>query len=186
MLKYTPTVLELCVRTFSTATHHFSWIAITPFRHYNRQYHWCPIFCICCFLCHRSVWKNPFFFSPEKARLVSLYKRLTAKSTEELDRVFGFCLMYVLSGQMGMSQKPSGVAGTHRRESDTPQHHRKMHGQGRWGPRVNNLVRNCATVRLLAGHRVLRRSCLNFSTSKLLRCPPICQLSQDSLPIRCY
>lgn len=132
------------------------------------------------------MWKNPFFFSPEKARLVSLYKRLTAKSTEELDRVFGFCLMYVLSGQMGMSQKPSGVAGTHRRESDTPQHHRKMHGQGRWGPRVNNLVRNCATVRLLAGHRVLRRSCLNFSTSKLLRCPPICQLSQDSLPIRCY
>lgn len=61
-----------------------------------------------------------------------------------------------------------------------------MLGQDRWGPRVNNLVRNCATVVLLAGHRVLRRSCLNFSTSKLLRCPPICQLSQDSLPIRCY
>lgn len=186
MGKYTPTVLELSVRTFSTAAHHFSWVAITPFRRHKMQYHWCQehIFCICCFLCHRSVCKNPFF--SEKVRLVSLYKRVTAKSTEDLDGVFGFRLMYVLWGQMGMSQKPSGVAGTHRRESDTPHHHRKMHGQGRWGPRVNNLVRNCATVRLLAGHRVLRRSCLNFSTSKLLRCPPICQLSQDSLPIRCY
>lgn len=51
---------------------------------------------------------------------MSLCKRVTAKSTEELDGVFGFGLMYVLSGQMGMSQKPSGVAGTHRRESDTP------------------------------------------------------------------
>lgn len=70
----------------------------------------------------------------------------------------------------------------------TPRHLQPpiMLGQGRWGPRVNNLVRNCATAVLLAGHGVLRRSCLNFSTSKLLRCPPICQLSQDSLPIRCY
>lgn len=131
-----------------------------------------------------SLW-IPFFLE-EEVRLVSRYQRVTSKSTVELDMVFGFRLMYVLSGQMGMSQKPSGVAGTHRRESGSPRHRRKMHGQGRWGPRVNNLVRNCATVRLLAGHRVLRRSCLNFSTSKLLRCPPMCQLSPDSLPVRCY
>lgn len=39
---------------------------------------------------------------------------MTDKSTEDLDGLFGFRLMYVLSGQMGMSQKPSGVAGTHR------------------------------------------------------------------------
>lgn len=103
-------------------------------------------------------------------------------------------LMYVPSRQMGVSQKPSGVAGKQKeRKANTPHPSPQLHlqpsimlGQGRWGPRVNNFVRNCTTVVLLAGHRVLRRSCLNFSTSKLLRCPPICQLSQDSLPIRCY
>lgn len=61
-----------------------------------------------------------------------------------------------------------------------------MLGQGRWEPTGRQLSQEIAPlVVLLAEHRVLHRSCLNFSTSKLLRCPPICQLSQDSLPIRC-
>lgn len=79
----------------------------------------------------------------------------------------GFHLMYVQSGQMAFWCKRQHGSG-----SNFPPPSYIMHDQGRWGPRVNTLVRNCATVRLLAGHRVLHRSCLNFSTSKLLRCPP--------------
>lgn len=108
------------------------------------------------------------------------------KSTHELDRVpvAWLSLNVCTTRTDGHESKAFWCGRQHRRGSDAPPY--IMHGQGRWGPWVNNLVRNCATVRLLAGHRVLRRSCLNFSTSKLLRCPPICQLSQDSLPIRCY
>ena len=107
------------------------------------------------------------------------------KGQNELDRVpVSWLSLNVCTTQTDGHEYKAFWCGTQHRRGSAPPN--IMHGQGRWGPWVNNLVRNCATVRLLAGHRVLCRSCLNFSTSKLLRCPPICQLSQDSLPIRCY
>lgn len=64
-------------------------------------------------LCQRSDCKILFL---QRNEGLCHYKCATDKSTEDLDELFGFRLMYVLSGQMGMSQKPSGVAGTHRTE----------------------------------------------------------------------
>lgn len=145
LAKRTLTDLKWCVRRFQTAIgsfHHFFWVAVASFRRHQIQSQRCQghISCINALLCHKSVCRF-LFLKEEEIRLVSRHQRVTSKSTGELDVVFGFRLMYVLSGQIGMSQKPSGVAGTGRRESGSPHHRRKMHGQGRWGPRVNNLVR---------------------------------------------
>lgn len=86
--------------------------------------------------------------------------------------------MYVLSGQMGMSQKPSGTVGNLGTQA-VPSYYMAQASGDHGSTRQSGI---CANVVLLAGHRVLHCSCLNFNTSELLCKPPIRQLSQVGLP----
>lgn len=54
--------------------------------------------------------------------------------------------MYVLPGQMGMSQKPSGVAGKHRRGSDAPPYNAWSRQVGAMGQQLSQELRHCKAV----------------------------------------
>lgn len=58
----------------------------------------------------------------------------------------GFHLMYVLPGQMGMSQKPSGVAGSLGGEVMPPLHNAWSRQVGAMGQQLSQELRHCKAV----------------------------------------